>query len=217
MNNSLSFDFDVETGETGMKNWTYIKSWKGMKQLDIWNSAPANSILGKGAIANCYNCNSNVGTDGFAVPPNIKKSEDLNVFFDATCRSFKLKFIESATARTWIYKSDPDTWKSVYDVPENRGYCVDGKCSKHGIINMEKCTEVVQGVSAPIFASQPHFLAGDSSLIGDFEGVVPNETAHEFYFMEVDPLKRLEKYSKNLECVFDSFYRASKRRDSCQM
>jgi len=46
MNNSLSFDFDVETGVTGMKNWTYIKSWKGMKKLDIWDSAPANSILG---------------------------------------------------------------------------------------------------------------------------------------------------------------------------
>jgi len=173
MNNSLSFDFDVETGVTGMKNWTYIKSWKGMKKLDIWDSAPANSIL---------------GTDGFAVPPNIKKYEDLNVFFDATCRSFKLKFIESANSRTWIYKSDPNTWKSVYDIPENRGYCVDGRCSKHGIINMEKCTEVVQGVSAPIFASQPHFLAGDSSLISDFEGVLPNEAAHEFYFMEVDPL-----------------------------
>ena len=48
MNNSLSFDFDVETGETGMKNWTYIKSWKGMKKLDIWNSDSANSILGEG-------------------------------------------------------------------------------------------------------------------------------------------------------------------------
>ena len=50
MNNSLSFDFDVETGETGMKNWTYIKSWKGMKKLDIWDSAPANSILGEGIL-----------------------------------------------------------------------------------------------------------------------------------------------------------------------
>ena len=57
---------------------------------------------------------------------------------------------------------------------------------------MEKCTEVVQGVSAPIFASQPHFLAADPTLISDFEGVRPNETAHEFYFMEVDPLERVE-------------------------
>lgn len=148
-----------------------------------------------------------IGTDGFAVPPNIKKYEDLNVFFDATCRSFKLKFIESATSRTWIYKSDPNTWKSVYDIPENRGYCVDGRCSKHGIINMEKCTEVVQGVSAPIFASQPHFLAGDSSLISDFEGVLPNETAHEFYFMEVDPLEWLENYrfiSRFFRCILSS-------------
>ena len=48
MNNSYSFPFDVETGERGMKNWTYIKSWKGMEKLDIWESAPANSIIGKG-------------------------------------------------------------------------------------------------------------------------------------------------------------------------
>jgi len=168
-NNSLSEEFEADSGMRDIHDWCQVRKWNNRTSLGIWNSEWANEIN---------------GTDGFGISPMQQDASRLFVFIDAVCRSV---YVDRSRSSPSEYVLEEDVFASADKNADNIGFCPEGICAPSGVLNVTSCVYMQTGTAAPVFISQPHFFQGDQSLSRAVDGMEPNETLHRT-FLSLDPM-----------------------------
>jgi len=133
-------------------------------------------------------CNELKGTDGFAYPPNLSKSDKIYIFNRDLCRSIPLEFSQEIVDPNDIpgYRFVPpaNLFGTPQENPDNACFCnnPNGICdTPSGVFNVSACQ-----YGSPTLLSWPHFFQADQSLRDAVKGMKPNKDKHQFY-IDVQP------------------------------
>lgn len=119
------------------------------------------------------------GTDGNSYGRPIDSNKVQVFVFDI----FRSLFIEKVSQIDWHgvtlhrYQIQTKDLQNATANPDNKDYYDFGPS---GLLNVSLASGV------PSFASKPHFLGGDSSLVASVEGLTPMKDAHETY-IDIEP------------------------------
>lgn len=158
----------VHTGTDDIRLLCKFKKWNGMETLSIWFGEEANELK---------------GTEGLFFHPFIERGEPLEAFVDDVWRSFHLNYsgdTERLGIPVYRYKLDQRQFWSAHHYRRNGMY---GSWCPDGLMYMG----VTQNPAVPAFASKPHFLDGDPSLLQDVKGLHPDPAKHDIV-VEVEPI-----------------------------
>nr|CAH0101993.1 unnamed protein product [Daphnia galeata] len=167
--------FTIATGAKSKKNYAAIDNWNGITKLPFWQSDKCNSI---------------VGTDGTAFPPELTPNTTIHIFNPEFCRSLPLVYYKDVVHNGVAgYRFGPPvtTFDTPATNPDNACFCPpgvmerDGNCGIKGLFNISSCK-----FGAPMAMSWPHFLHGDSKLVEDVVGLNPDVNRHGF-FLDFQP------------------------------
>ena len=135
------------------------------------------------------------GTDGFAYPPNLSKSDKIYVFNRDLCRSIPLEFSEEIKDANDIpgYRFVPpaNLFGTPQENPDNACFCnnPNGICdTPSGVFNVSACQ-----YGSPTLLSWPHFFQAEQSLRDAVKGMKPNKDKHQFY-IDVQPVRQLNQF-----------------------
>ena len=173
-----------------------------METLSIWFGEEANELK---------------GTEGLFFHPFIERGEPLEAFVDDVWRSFHLNYsgdTERLGIPVYRYKLDQRQFWSAHHYRRNGMYgswCPDGLMYMGVTQNPGVCVFVCvcvrvcmcvcvclcvcvyvyvhppHSTAVPAFASKPHFLDGDPSLLQDVKGLHPDPAKHDIV-VEVEPV-----------------------------
>lgn len=175
-NGSSSYDgrFNMHTGEDQIKN---------LGLLQLWNSQSSSP-------AYPGECGKIQGTTGELWPPEEDHQRPLLMFVGDVCRTIKLRYSgegEKYNVKAQRYMADESVLDNGKKYEEAACYCT---------ADAEHCPDLAPGAmnvstckfGAPAFLSFPHFYLADESYGAQVDGMVPNETLHEFYMLIVRSL-----------------------------
>ena len=193
--NDSAADQKESVAHTGTDNISLLcqyAQWNGMEKLSIWFGEDANELN---------------GTEGLFFHPWIKRGEPLQAFVDDVFRSFHLNYseeVEHLGIKAYRYKLDEREFWSAHHYRRNAIYgswCPDGLLymgvtQTPGVcvcvcMSARMCVYVHVSPTpppvTPVFASKPHFLDGDPSLLRDVKGLHPNRSKHDIV-TDVEPV-----------------------------
>lgn len=152
--------FTVKRGSKNVMDVGKVVAIDGQKEQAVWKD----------------HCNQIEGTDGTIFPPFLTEKDPLASFSADLCRSFKPKFQKKTSymgiktnryiARIGDLNTDPEL-QCFCDEPGK-----PDKCPLAGLMELTKC------IKAPMYASMPHFLESDPSLLKNCKGLTPDVNAH---------------------------------------
>ncbi len=122
------------------------------------------------------------GTEGALFRPNLHQGDNLELFIGDLMRSFDLVNTGIASHfgfQTLRYQFSSDTYKGAFTEPENSMW---GSWCPDGMFYIGLISDPV----LPIYASKPHFLDGDDSLLEGVDGLSPCSSCHDSH-MDVEP------------------------------
>ena len=190
--------------KTGLKNRNdlgQIVKFNGKDKLPWWSGDKCNelkSVLSIFCICLFFHIDSLSifrGTDGFAYPPNLSKSDKIYVFNRDLCRSIPLEFSEEIKDANDIpgYRFVPpaNLFGTPQENPDNACFCnnPNGICdTPSGVFNVSACQ-----YGSPTLLSWPHFFQAEQSLRDAVKGMKPNKDKHQFY-IDVQPVRQLNQF-----------------------
>lgn len=160
------YDFDgdfetVYTGEDDIKKAGLIDMWRGSTKIPQWEM-PCGNVRG--------------ASDGAKFPAFIEKDEKLLFYRKSMCRAkYLVKVNETVkdSFQSYVYnfqEDSPETEKCL---------CYDkSNCFPRGLLDVHGCY-----YGFPIALSSPHFHNNDPILKAKVEGVNPDASKHDSYFV----------------------------------
>ncbi|KRT82173.1 hypothetical protein AMK59_3594 [Oryctes borbonicus] len=160
-NKILPYSISTFNGSPGLKEWNYQEV--GENETSELNSE----------------CNMVEGTfEAGLFPKNLAENTTLRLYRRAFCRSvlfnFENKSITEDGFEVFHYRTDKNYMASGDNYPENKCYCVKGKCLPDGFTNLAPC---YYGI--PIAISQPHFYNADDKFLKEIDGLEPDREKHD--------------------------------------
>ncbi|XP_060804308.1 xanthine dehydrogenase [Amyelois transitella] len=147
----------VKRGKTNVMDVGKVVAVDGKPQQEIWKDS----------------CNEYQGTDGTVFPPFLTENDRLQSFSGDLCRSFKPWYQKKTSyqgiktnryvANIGDFANDPEL-QCFCDSPDT--------CPPKGLMDLMKC------MSAPMYASLPHFLDSDPELLKNIKGLNPDPNEH---------------------------------------
>ncbi|KAL1139978.1 hypothetical protein AAG570_006955 [Ranatra chinensis] len=154
--------YNMDTGEDNIYKYGKLYNWNYSNNTSFYEG----------------HCGSIKGTAGELFPPELKKSNSIEMFSADLCRSLALKFNEESIVRGingYKYIGAEEVVDNGTLDSSNECYC-DGQCVPSGVINVTSCR-----LGAPGFISFPHFLYGDAYYRNQVEGMNPDPDKHTLY------------------------------------
>ncbi|KAH8327926.1 hypothetical protein KR067_001789 [Drosophila pandora] len=169
-NGSAAFDGDINM-------FTGADDIAKMGQIHTWNNLTHTNAF-EGSCGNVH------GSMGEFFPPNLGTNDTVYMYMPKMCRAIPLDYTETVTVHgvtAYKYSGTEHAVDNGTLYPETSCYCVNGKCSPIGVINIGPCA-----FNSSVYMSFPHFYKGDPSYLDAIEGLLPEREKHEF-FMTLEP------------------------------
>ncbi|KAI4454900.1 scavenger receptor class b type-1 sr-b1 [Holotrichia oblita] len=164
-----NFKGDYETVYTGEHDITkagLLDTYRGSTKLPQW----------EGYCGNIQNA-----SDATKFPSSLDKNETIYFFRKSLCRAKPMVYVNSTTSsglKGYVYKfAENANDNGKYD-EKNKCFCKTSKCLPPGLLDVRYCY-----YGFPIGLSYPHFLDADQSLLDMVDGLAPNRSNHESYFV----------------------------------
>ena len=179
----------IKTGVGNIKNIGEFVEWDGhMGMLDTWQQ---HSV-----------CNMIRGTEGLFFRPNLKEGENLTAFVDDVQRSFDLQYsgkVNHLGLNAYRYVLADHTFYNKSKYPLNHCWGPSGDAGSYvpeGLFYLGP----TQYPEIPIYGSNPHFYAGDPSLLDCINGVDPSNSSGDITMIDVEPITGANiQLQKNLQ------------------
>ncbi|XP_022903927.2 scavenger receptor class B member 1-like isoform X1 [Onthophagus taurus] len=163
------FDGDYETVYTGKNDVTkagLIDTYCGSTHIPQWEG---------------YCGDIQYSSDGTKFESHLDSNRTLKFFRKSLCRAKPIEKVNetvSSGLRGFVYKFPKNANDNGFYDEKNKCFCREEPCLPRGLLDVRECY-----YGFPIALSYPHFLDGDESLFKDVEGMVPDRTKHESYFV----------------------------------
>lgn len=169
-NGSAAFDGDINmfTGADDIAKMGQIHTWNNLTHTNAFEGS----------------CGIVHGSMGEFFPPNLGTNDTVYMYMPKMCRAIPLDYTETVTVHgvtAYKYSGTEHAVDNGTLYPETSCYCVNGKCSPIGVINIGPCA-----FNSSVYMSFPHFYKGDPSYLDAIEGLLPEREKHEF-FMTLEP------------------------------
>ncbi|KAM7354262.1 peste isoform 1-T2 [Cochliomyia hominivorax] len=148
-----------------------------MGQIHEWNFKTHNGAF-EGE------CGHVKGSMGEFFPPNLTPKDSVFLYVPNICRAVPLDYTETVSIHGVTAYKYSGTERSVDNgtlYPENKCFCINGKCEASGVFNISPCK-----FNSSIYMSYPHFYKADPVYLNAVEGLKPEKEKHEF-FMTLEP------------------------------
>ncbi|XP_046803707.1 protein peste isoform X1 [Lucilia cuprina] len=169
-NNSAYYEghFNIFTGSDDISK---------MGQIHEWNYKTHNGVFDG-------ECGRVKGSMGEFFPPNLTPQDSIYLYVPNVCRAVPLDYTETVTIHgvtAYKYSGTERLVDNGTVFPENKCFCINGKCEASGIFNISPCK-----FNSSIYMSYPHFFKADPVYLERIEGLKPEKEKHEF-FMTLEP------------------------------
>lgn len=159
----------VRTGVCESRELGQFVQWDGMRSVGIWGDRYADMIN---------------GTEGFFFHPFLTSGDRVTFYVDDAMRSIDLVYQHSHTEHsgmdTFRFGLSKEFLLNASTYPPNARwyqYCPEGLFY---VGNSSVMPDV------PAYASKPHFLDADASLLANVSGLSPDSSRHEL-FVDIEP------------------------------
>lgn len=199
-NNTNDGLFQVNRGLENYKDFGQILSWG--KELNT-----SSDYLPYWEGGESY-CNKIRGCDGTVFPAyGLNVSERLYVYQTDLCRAVYASYVHDENYRDILARKftiPREVLANYKENPENVCFCRDlsetpdeARCPKTGALSVGACY-----ADAPIVGSNPHFFEADENYISGVEGLNPNQSLHQTFFLLEARTNVLLKASKRVMLSF---------------
>ncbi|XP_037930275.1 scavenger receptor class B member 1-like, partial [Teleopsis dalmanni] len=165
-NGTLTEVSSIKTGHADMNEFGYIDRLNGIDHLPYWNQKPCTSIS---------------ASEGSFFPPRERTKADMVYLYDKDlCRVIPLKYqeaVEKDGIDADLFNLAEDSYGDSQNNPDNECFDTKDYAPVKGLQNISPCQ-----FGAPVYISNPHFYAADTSLLDAVEGLKPNKSLHETFF-----------------------------------
>nr|QRF70962.1 sensory neuron membrane protein [Semiothisa cinerearia] len=196
-NNQIRFSFFGGRNNTVDPHVVTVK--RGMK--NVMDVGTVVAVDGNTEMKNWRDsCNEYVGTDGTVFPPFLTEKDRLQSFSGDMCRPFKPWFLKKTSYRGIKTNRYTVNIGDFANDPELNCFCdAPDKCPPKGLMDLIKC------LKAPMYASLPHFLDCDPSLLKNVKGLNPNVDEHaieiDFEPISGTPMVAKQRIQFNIELI----------------
>lgn len=167
-NTVLPYSIARFNGSPGIKEWNYEE------------------VIGNETSEKNTPCNTIEGSfEAGLFPRHMTENVTIRMYRRAFCRpvlfNFENKTLNKDGYDVFQYRVDPNYMASGDVNPDNKCYCVDGKCLPNGFTSLAPC---YYGI--PIAISQPHYYNADEEILQQIDGLEPNREKHDTT-LEINP------------------------------
>lgn len=165
------FNADYETFYTGSDDPSkagLYATYMGSQNLPQWKGDHCSNI--------------NMASDGTKFQGLLEPNATVKFFRKSMCRPQTMVpipeeyIVSDLAARKYVFEEN--ALDNGYYNEKNKCYCRQGYCQPRGLIDVTDCY-----YGFPISLSYPHFMDADPELLEAIDGLTPNRTHHESYFM----------------------------------
>jgi scavenger receptor class B, member 1 len=156
--------YNVDTGMDDIKKLGIIRSFNFQNQTEFFEG----------------DCGVVNGSAGEFYPQKLTHQSTLSLFTPDLCRSIPFDFTEEVEIhgiKAYKYSGGDKAVDNGTQFPEMACYS-PGEKLPVGVFNVSACRH-----GAPVFMSFPHFYKGDQFYVDQFEGLSPNKSKHEFFYV----------------------------------